>query len=238
MIFFVAIIIIVSWLLLWFVEKKNPIPALGLNPDRLRILELLVSLFVSALVCAGAFLIVTSFAQINWKINKNFTITDFFSGSGWMLRSVLLEELLFRGALLYIAIRKIGINKACILSSVAFGIYHWFSYGVWGNLVQMIIIFILTGAGGLVFAYAFAKTKSMYLPIGLHLGWNICNAVIFSGSNAPLGEQFLVVENAKQLSTIESLINYLYQVTVLPLIVWWYLRKFRTNKDAIISSLQ
>jgi membrane protease YdiL (CAAX protease family) len=235
MLFFVAVAIIVSWLLLWLIEKKNPVEALGLKPGRLRVLELLISFFVSALVCAILFLIVTFFSECNWSINKNFSVTDFFAGFGWMLRSVLLEELLFRGALLYIAINRLGLHKACILSAIAFGIYHWFSYGVWGNPVQMIIFFILTGVGGLMFAYAFAKTKSIYLPVGLHLGWNICGAIIFSGSNGPLGEQFLVAENAKQLSTIESLINYLYQVSVLPLIVWWYLKKFRNNTGAITS---
>ncbi len=38
---------------------------------------------------------------------------------------------------LYIAIKKLGVTKACILSAICFGIYHWFSHEVIGNPVQM-----------------------------------------------------------------------------------------------------
>ncbi|NNK76373.1 MAG: CPBP family intramembrane metalloprotease, partial [Maribacter sp.] len=77
------------------------------------------------------------------------------------------EELIFRGAILYILIKKIGVNWACIISAIAFGIYHWFSYQMFGRgMIPMIYVFLLTGAAGWMFAYAFARTRSIYAPLG------------------------------------------------------------------------
>jgi membrane protease YdiL (CAAX protease family) len=103
---------------------------------------------------------------------------------------VLFEELIFRGALLYLAIGKFGVKTACTLSAVCFGAYHWFTYNLFGSPVQMVIVFLMTGIFGFTLAYAFAKTKSIYLPVGLHLGWNLFTIVVFS--NGPLGQQIFI----------------------------------------------
>ena len=160
-------------------------------------------------------------------INKNFTGIVALKSSWWVLISVLFEELIFRGALLYIAIKLIGITKACILSAVCFGIYHWFSYGAFGNPVQMLFIFLMTGFWGYMFAMAFARTRSLYLPIGLHFGWNLVSTVVFS--NGPLGNQLILKYNGLFLTIIPSLIVFALQVFPLPVITFWYLRRYKNK---------
>jgi membrane protease YdiL (CAAX protease family) len=135
---------------------------------------------------------------------------------------VVTEELMFRGVLLYVAIRWMGIHHACILSSIVFGVYHWFSYRVFGEMTPMIYTFFLTGAGGLLFAYSFATTKSLYLPIGLHLGWNIVSVLIFS--QGPLGNQLLTASGGEPLG-LWSIVFFIYQVTALPLLTFFYIRR-------------
>ena len=155
--------------------------------------------------------------------------------SRWTLVSVLYEELIFRGALLYIAIKKLGVTKACILSAVCFGIYHWFTFNVFGNPFMMIITFLMTAIVGLSWAFAFAKTNSLYLPIGLHFGWNLFYMVVFS--NGTMGQAILVRTNGNQLQGILSLLVFLFQVFALPLLTFWYLnwlskkQKFLVDKE-------
>ena len=112
------------------------------------------------------------------------------TGIWWNVKSVLFEELIFRGVLFYILIKKLGPLKAIAISATAFGIYHWYSHEVIGNIPQMAITFVTTGVMGLLYAYGYAKTFSLYIPIAIHLGWNLTRSVIFS--ETVIGEQLFV----------------------------------------------
>lgn len=217
----------VSWLLLWLVDKKN-LSVLGLKPTTDRLLNFAFGFILSAAVLT-IYCLITSFLTNNdWTINSNFSIRDFLSSTWWTTKSVIFEELIFRGALLCLLIQKANERAACFISAITFGVYHWFSFGVIGNPVLMIYVFVLTGVWGLMFAFAFSKTKSLYLPTGLHLGWNLFNIVIFS--QGPLGQQVLVSSNnGQQLTGLASIGLQLFQVFGLPIIAYVYLKKYRTD---------
>lgn len=216
---------LISWLLLYFFEKKH-ITALGIGISSKRMRDLGVGLLGAAACC----LIYHLAGMLHWKLNKAFTLHALFTGIWYVLKSVLFEELLFRGALLYIAIRKMGILKACILSALCFGIYHIFSYQVLGNPGMALLVFFMTAVIGLTLAYAFAATQSMYLPIGLHLGWNLINIILFS--SGPLGKQLLIKGPGSDLHGIPSLLVFLFQLLALPLFTWWYVRRFYGKKHS------
>jgi uncharacterized protein len=73
-----------------------------------------------------------------------------------------------------------------------------------------------------MFAFAFAKTKSMYLPIGLHFGWNLVNTVVFS--QGPLGQQLFITNGNKRLEGNVSLLFFILQIVAVPILVYVYLR--------------
>jgi membrane protease YdiL (CAAX protease family) len=213
--------LILSWAILWLVERQN-LSVLGLRPNRSRVGNLLFGFFAATTCCCLYFFFSEHLAHGSWTFDKTFTARKLLSGIGWTLKSVLFEELIFRGALLYIAIKRIGQNHACLLSAAAFGIYHWFSFGVLGNPVLMVIVFCMTGLWGLTFAWAFAKTKSMYLPTALHLGWDAVAIIVFS--QGPLGQQLLIASVKPQPSGLVSLATFIFQILSVPLIAYGYLR--------------
>ena len=215
--------LIISWLLLWFICKKH-LSVLGFRPSKSRVTNLGVGLLIAASCCTLYQIMTTAFINNSWVLNKNVTGKTILESSRWTLVSVLYEELIFRGALLYIAIKKLGITKACILSAVCFGIYHWFTSNVFGNPFMMMITFLMTAIVGLSWAFAFAKTNSLYLPIGLHFGWNLVSMVVFS--NGAMGQAIFVRTNGNQLQGILSLLVFLFQVLALPLLAFWYLNRF------------
>jgi len=217
----IVVEIIASWLLLRFVEGKDLL-VLGIAPTIKRLGNLVFGVVASTVTCAIYFLAIGYAANGNWTINEEFSAQSFLYGSWWTLKSVLYEELIFRGALLYILIRRIGLRAGCFISAFCFGIYHWFSYDLFGNTFQMLFILILTGVAGLMFAFAFGVTKSLYLPIGLHFGWNFVSAIVFS--NGPLGKQLLVLEGAGQASGTLSTGLTIFQLLALPLVAAWYIR--------------
>ncbi len=171
--------LILSWLIVWLIEKKN-LGVLGLSPTRKRLSAFIVFFFLTAACCSTEILLRMTLASEQWQLNAAFSGSLVLKGTWWTLFSVLFEELIFRGVLLFILIRRIGAVKAIIVSSIAFGIYHWFSFGVVGNIMQMLYIFVITGTMGLLLAYAYSKTFSLYIPIAIHLGWNLTHGFIFS----------------------------------------------------------
>lgn len=144
--------------------------------------------------------------------------------------SVLFEESLFRGYLLYQAIRWFGATWGVLIGAAAFGIYHWFSYGIIGDSVGMAFIFVLTGGFGLMLGLAFAKTKSMAAPIGLHLGWNVVAYLGFSGG--PFGAGFLVTSNGAPNMEVPGVVGLALSLGLpvgFVVVTCWYLLRSKVN---------
>ncbi len=179
----------ISWLLIWLFEKGN-LGVLGFMPSKKRLSDFVIFFLIAALCSASDFFMRMYFADQRWQLNPELTTNLILSGTWWNIKSVLFEELIFRGVIFYILIKKLGATKAIIISSVAFGIYHWFSQEAFGNPAQMAIVFLFTGSAGILYAYGYAKTFSLYVPIALHLGWNLTRSVIFS--EPVIGDQLFV----------------------------------------------
>lgn len=220
--------LVASWLLLWLVCKKH-LSALGLKPTQSRLLHFGAGLVLAGGCCATYQWLTTAFIANHWTVNRQVNATMVLNSTRWVLVSVLYEELLFRGALLYIAIKKIGLVKACVLSAVCFGIYHWFTFNAFGSPVQMVMIFLLTAIIGLSWAYAFAKTGSMYLPTGLHVGWNWVFLVLFS--NGHIGPSLFVRANNNYPQGALSLSLFLFQALALPILTLWYINSLSLSRE-------
>jgi membrane protease YdiL (CAAX protease family) len=179
----------ISWLVIWFFEKGN-LGVLGLLPTRKRLIDFMIFFFLTAICCASDFFLRMYFARQRWTVNPDLSFNLLLSGTWWNIKSVIFEELIFRGVLLYILIKKLGASKAILISATGFGIYHWFSQEAFGNITQMAIIFTITGIMGLLYAYGYVKSFSLYIPCAIHLGWNITRSVIFS--ETVIGNQLFI----------------------------------------------
>jgi uncharacterized protein len=168
----------ISWLLIWLFEKGT-LSVLGLTPTKDRLKYFTILFIASAILSATAFLLKMYIAKEEYTISQSLTTKSVLLETWYQFRTVLTEELLCRGALFYILIKKIGQTKAVIVSSIIFAVLHWMNAGVWGNLMQMIIVFTFTFAMGLLLAYAYARTFSLLIPFAIHYGWNLTQNYIF-----------------------------------------------------------
>lgn len=93
------------------------------------------------------------------------------------------EELLFRGYYMYNLIDGTNLPIAILTTSLLFSIAHLTNFGA--SLQSAIGIF----AAGLFLAYGWYRTGALWLPIGLHIGWNFFQGPIFgfqvSGTPSP-----------------------------------------------------
>jgi len=95
------------------------------------------------------------------------TLALFFGAMG--------EELLFRGYAFQLLIRSVGPFSTILPTSVIFGLMHA------GNRDVTTLAIANTVAWGVLFGYAVWRTGALWLPIGLHFGWNV--ALPLLGSN-------------------------------------------------------
>lgn len=102
---------------------------------------------------------------------------------GMMCAIAVAEEVLFRGIIFGLIQGRWGTWIALVASALLFGLLHLINPGatLWGALAVAI-------EAGLMLGAAFVATGSLWLPIGLHLGWNITIVAVFgavtSGSSA------------------------------------------------------
>jgi membrane protease YdiL (CAAX protease family) len=83
------------------------------------------------------------------------------------------EELVFRGFPLQILIEGIGEWPAIIVMSVLFGLLHWF------NPNTTLLGLVNTAVAGILLSLAYVKTRSLWMPYGIHLGWNLGLGFVF-----------------------------------------------------------
>jgi hypothetical protein len=100
----------------------------------------------------------------------------------------------------------------------------------------MVIVFLMTAIVGLSWAFAFAKTGSLYLPIGLHFGWNYIQTVVFS--NGYYGQQILIRTNENKVQGILMWLAFLFQVFALPFLTFWYLNRLSKKQKLLVDKEQ
>ncbi len=90
------------------------------------------------------------------------------------LLSGFIEEILARGVVLRIAEEALGSWPALGLSSLLFGLLHWWNphASAWTSLV-------IAAEAGLLLGAAYLLTSRLWLPIGIHLSWNYTLGGIF-----------------------------------------------------------
>ena len=94
---------------------------------------------------------------------------------GIMAGAAVTEELLFRGVLFRNVERWTGTWIALGLTGALFGLIHLLN----ANATLVGAVAIAISAGGMLTA-AYVATRKLWLPIGLHFGWNIAASAIFS----------------------------------------------------------
>lgn len=176
---------------------------MGLAPTVQRVKYVAVLFSVSAIISGSAYLLKMYFAKEVYVVDGTLTTTGFLIESWYQIRTVLTEELLCRGVILYIMIKKWGQGPAILVSSILFALLHWLNAGVWGNVVPMALVFAFTFAMGLLLAYAYARSNSLLLPFAIHLGWNWMQNYVFP--DHPVGNHVFVLDGPPPVVTISYL---------------------------------
>jgi membrane protease YdiL (CAAX protease family) len=114
------------------------------------------------------------------------SVGDMIATFGMMAGLAVCEELLFRGVLFRIVEEWAGTVVALTVSGLIFGLLHLLNPAatIWGALA-------IAAEAGLMLGAAYVYKRSLWLPIGIHLGWNFAESGLFgstvSGSDGTVG---------------------------------------------------
>jgi len=227
------LIALISWIIIYLNEKRN-IFAAWIAPPNKRLIEFLKGFSLMASLCIITQVFISKISNTTWVLSDSLSLNKLLSSFFYDINSVLFEELIFRGVLLYLLVKNLNTKKGILISATAFGIYHWFTGGVFGNLPAMTVVFIVTGVMGYVFALAYTKTKSLILPFGLHLGWNLINHNVFS--NGPNGTIIFQVNGQLELSNSHQLLSFALYLIVIAMVLLFVKSKYITEQENTIAN--
>lgn len=141
-------------------------------------------------VLIGVALFVAVIANVaflgDYEVNGLGSATGAVELFGFMAVAAVTEELMFRGFLFRLIEERGGTWIALTLTGGLFGLMHLLNpnASLWGAIA------IAIEAGGML-AAAYAATRKLWVPIGLHFGWNFAESGIFStevsGNNTQQG---------------------------------------------------
>jgi membrane protease YdiL (CAAX protease family) len=77
------------------------------------------------------------------------------------------EEMLFHGYAFQLLVRSMGAFATILPAGVIFGLSHL------GNQNATVLGIVNTLAWGILLGYAYWRSEALWLPIGLHFGWNV-----------------------------------------------------------------
>lgn len=124
---------------------------------------------------------------VSFSINPNASLNILLVGLHGFILGALLEEVLHRGFIFQRLINGIGFVGAQILVAATFTFGHLNNPEMTG--FTMLIASLDLAIASLIFGFAYYRTGSIALPLGLHLGWNWMQGGVLgfnvSGHEAP-----------------------------------------------------
>lgn len=163
-----AMILSTYWLGAKWIERRNPVE---LAPSRV-LPEMFAGLAVGAALFSAVMAILWAYGVYHpsgWG-----GVPHLGSAVVFTVLAGILEEVVFRGFLFRLFSKIVGTWGALFLTAALFGTAHAGNRNA--TLGSSVAIAI---EAGLLLGAAYALTNRLWLPIGLHIGWNFCEGSIF-----------------------------------------------------------
>ncbi len=172
---FLAALLTATWIVTRFVNRK-PLTAVGLavNAHTMRQLGLgclLGWLMLTAIFGVEYMLDYVKVVAVEVSLGEG--VQMFFTAILFFAIAAMAEELLFRGYPFQTLVRGIGFVPAVVLTGLLFGAAHL------RNPNANTYGFINTVLVAAVFCLAYWRTRSLWLPFGIHFGWNFSQTVLY-----------------------------------------------------------
>lgn len=210
----VALLLLLSFLL--YKKEGSNLSRLGINFQSRNLFQFPAGLLLGIVFFCGLLFFQSLYNGMSISLNPDASYPFILYGFLLALPGVLMEELIFRGYCLQKSVQAAGFARANIFLAFFFVVWHWIAFNAWGNYGQMLSL-VTTAFGHLLFAVAITRSKTLFLPIGIHLGNNWASRNLFSFkemgtavNTAPTRDSlFRINTSVTEFSTIHTIGSYL-----------------------------
>jgi len=161
-------LLLVTWACLRL--RRQPLSAVGLQLDARWVRQAAAGIAVGGTMMLAVAGLLTLAGGVSFGLDPARGLGALAQGAWFFVGAALLEELLFRGFVFQRLVDGAGVPVAQGLMAVLFVLAHWGNPGMDGN--TEVLASIDTALGALLLGFAYLRTGSLALPIGLHFGWN------------------------------------------------------------------
>lgn len=153
--------------------------SLGFQIDRSIVSDLFIGFLIPGLMMALIFLVEYTAGWIqfqgwSWQtVGMGQSVIGLLGGLAAFVMVGISEEIFSRGYHLQNLIEGLNLHWALFLSSSIFALMHFFNPST--SLMSTLGLL----AAGYFLAYGWVRTRRLWLPIGLHIGWNFFEGNVF-----------------------------------------------------------
>ncbi|MBZ5602407.1 MAG: CPBP family intramembrane metalloprotease [Acidobacteriia bacterium] len=151
------------------IYERGRLSDLGLGWTALSLREFLIGTGIAAaaaaLILGGP--LIAGFARFERIPGVEHPWSSFLFVSLVLLFGAVGEEMMFHGYAFQLLIRVLGAFATILPAAILFGAAHA------GNQNATLLGVINTVLWGVLLGYAYLRTRALWLPIGMHFGWNV-----------------------------------------------------------------
>lgn len=161
-------VLLVTWICVRL--RNEPLSSVGFVLDRRWVQQIGVGTFFGLAAASFAVAMIWASGGVRMELDPARSVTTLAYGAFMFLFVALCEETLFRGFVFQRFVAGAGVWVAQIAMGLLFAAGHWSNPDMHGATLAWATIDLFLAAVQLGLAYL--RTRSLALPIGIHLGWN------------------------------------------------------------------
>lgn len=168
--------LLVSTFLVTKYVNKKPLTAIGLSFHSSTFREVGMGCLLGFLMMSGIFVLelAMGYVQVEWiEMSIMNVVWTFLLSAVFFGIAAMGEEILFRGYLFQTLLQGITFLPATVVMAVLFAVVHAMN----PNVGTFALINVGLAAVWLTFSYM--KTRSLWLPFGLHFAWNFAQTTLY-----------------------------------------------------------
>lgn len=150
--------------------EQRPLSSLGFRLGTRFLTEFLLGTFGGVLLIGATAAVVWGWGGVHWSRTPGIGATQALHGAWLYLAVAFSEETLFRGYPFQRSVGGMGTTATQVAFAAFFALAHWGNPGMAGATKAWATINIALAA--ILLGFCYLRTRSLALPIGVHLGWN------------------------------------------------------------------